>query len=69
MKKIKAYKYLGRNGLLISKILIDGVDHIPMMMLEADEGKILTNGEFTTHFISVEMDEVDSWKEIADKID
>ena len=45
MTKIKKYKYLGRNGILVTRILIDGANHIPMMTLIADNGKILTDGE------------------------
>lgn len=67
MKKIKAYKYLGRNGILISKILIEGVDHIPMLMLKADTGKVLTNGEISVHSVTIEENELQDWREIADK--
>lgn len=68
MTKIKKYKYLGRNGILVTRILIDGVNYIPMMTLIADEGKILTDGETTTHSITVENEEVDLWREIPDKV-
>ena len=68
MTKIKKYKYLGRNGVLVTRILIDGVNYIPMMTLIADEGKILTDGETTTHSITVENEEVNLWREIPDKV-
>ena len=68
MTKIKKYKYLGRNGILITRILIDGAINIPMMTLTADKGKILTDGETLTHSITVEMDEVNLWEEIPDKV-
>ena len=32
MTKIKQYKYLGRNGILVTPILIDGVNNIPMLI-------------------------------------
>ena len=67
MTKIKKYKYLGRNGNLITRILIDGVNHIPMMTLIADKGKILTNGESTAYSVTIELDEVNIWREIPDK--
>ena len=54
MTKSKKYKYLGRNGVLVTRILIDGVNNIPMMTLIADDGKILTNGEILTRSITVE---------------
>ncbi len=68
MTKIKKYKYLGRNGVLVTRILIDGVRNIPMMTLTADEGKILTNGETRTYSITVESEEVSLWREVPDKV-
>ena len=68
MTKIKKYTYLGRNGILVTRILIDGVNYIPMTTLIADEGKILTDGEITTHSITDENEEVDLWREIPDKV-
>lgn len=68
MTKIKKYKYLGRNGVLVTRILIDGVNYIPMMTLIADEGKVLTDGETTTHSVTVENEEVNLWREIPDKV-
>lgn len=68
MTKVKKYKYLGRNGVLVTRILIDGVSYIPMMTLIADTGKILTNGETAVYSITVEADEVNLWREISDKI-
>lgn len=67
MTKIKKYKYLGRNGVLVTRILIDGAKNIPMITLNADQGKILTDGEITTYSITVEEDEVKLWREIPDK--
>ena len=67
MTKIKKYKYLGRNGVLVTRILIEGAKNIPMLTLNADQGKILTNGEITTYSITVEEDEGKLWREIPDK--
>lgn len=67
MTKIKKYKYLGRNGVLVTRILIEGAKNIPMITLNADQGKILTNGEITTYSITIEEDEVKLWREIPDK--
>ena len=66
MKKIKKYKYIGRNGTLITSILIDGASKINMMCLIADKGKILTNGEKQLHSIYLYEDEVEEWTEIDD---
>ena len=68
MTKVKKYKYLGRNGVLVTRILIDGVNYIPMMTLTAEAGKILTNGETSVYSITVEADEVNLWREIPDKV-
>ena len=67
MTKIKQYKYLGRNGILTTHILIEGANYIPLVELVADEGKALTNGEKTVYAVVVEESDVNSWSEIADK--
>lgn len=67
MKKVKAYRYIGRNGIITSRILLEDIKNIPMMELIADEGKVLTNGQSKAHAITVELDEVDNWEEIADE--
>lgn len=69
MRKIKAYRYIGRNGIITSRILLEDAKNIPMMELVADNGKILTNGQTKTHCITVELEDVDNWKEIADEED
>ena len=66
MKKIKKYKYNGRNGTLITSILIDGADKINMYCLIADTNKILTDGEKKLHAVYVYTDEVDNWIEVDD---
>ncbi len=67
MTKRKLYRYSGRNGILTTCILLDGINHIEVYELKAKEGKILTNGEKTTYSIIVEQDAIKDWKEIADK--
>lgn len=69
MKKIKAYKYIGRNGIITSRILLEDTKNIPMMELVADNGKILTNGVTKAHRVTVELDDINSWQEIADEND
>ena len=65
----KLYRYFGRNGILTTKILLDGINHIPMVMLKADEGKILTNGNQMCYSIIIEEQEISDWREIADNTD
>ena len=67
MTKKKLYRYLGRNGILTTRILIEGAYNIPMLELKADEGKILTNGEKYVYSVVIEENEVHLWKEITDK--
>lgn len=67
MTKNKMYRYLGRNGILNTKIHLDGINYIDVVELIADPGKVLTNGEKFAYIITVEATEVDQWTEIADK--
>ena len=45
MQKINRYRYLGKNGIVTTSVLLDGNKPIYMYRLIADPGKILTNGE------------------------
>lgn len=67
MTSRKIYRYLGRNGILTTYILIEGANYIPLVELTADKGKVLTNGEKTAYAVVVEESDVNSWSEIADK--
>ena len=67
MTSRKIYRYLGRNGILTTHILIEGANYIPLVELTADKGKVLTNGEKTVYAVVVEESDVNSWSEIADK--
>ena len=62
----KMYRYLGRNGNITSKILLENIAPIPMFKLQAGKGKILTNGSKYAYTITVFSDEVADWKEIED---
>lgn len=66
MKKIKKYRYIGRNGIITSTILIDGTNPILMYALEADKGKILYNGERYGYATTIFADELENWKEIPE---
>ena len=66
MTKTKKYKYIGRNGILVTRIQLDGINFIPMVELKAAEGKILTNDIVTSYAITVEESEVEQWREIID---
>ena len=66
MKKYKQYRYIGRNGIITSRVKLDGINFIPMTHLEADSGFLLTNGEIRTPAITVEDEELSLWYEIVD---
>ena len=64
MKKSKVYRYLGRNGMITTPIVIDGVDPIIMYRLIADKDKVLTNGDRKVYTIDVFDDDLNNWYEI-----
>ena len=66
MKTIRMYRYLGRNGIITSPILVDPTAPIPMFSLTAGEGKILTDGTKQVYSVLVFEDEVSNWTEIND---
>lgn len=69
MTRKKLYRYLGRNGILTTRVLIDGVKYVQMYELIAGPGKILTNGEEQVYSVIVDETASKQWKEIADKKD
>ena len=64
MTKNKVYRYLGRNGIITTPILIEGTIPITMYRLIADSGMVLSNGKTHAQMIDVFDDEVDNWFEI-----
>jgi hypothetical protein len=66
MKTTRMYRYLGRNGIITSPILVDPTAPIPMFSLTASEGKILTDGTKQVYSTLVFEDELNNWTEIND---
>lgn len=66
MTQFKTYRYLGRNGIITSRVLLDGISHILMYELRADEGMILTDGNRFTKATIVDASELENWHEITD---
>lgn len=64
MTKNKVYRYLGRNGIITSPVLIEGAIPITMYRLIADNNMILSNGKIHVNMIDVFGDEVENWFEI-----
>lgn len=69
MKKEKRYRYLGRNGIITSPILLEDIKAINMLLLIADEGKALWNGEEMATQVLIFEDEINDWSEIDDPKD
>lgn len=67
MRKIKAYRYIGRNGILTTRILLDGINHIDILELYADDGKVLVKEGRRVHSVVIEADDLDSWNEIPEE--
>lgn len=61
----KMYRYIGRNGIITTGILLDGIVNIPMVALEADPDYILTDGEKYNYTVLVEESEASKWKEVT----
>lgn len=64
MVKTKMYRYLGRNGIITSPILLEKVEPIAMLVLKASPGKLLTNGEVKVKEKMIFAEELKDWFEI-----
>ena len=67
MIKSKMYRYLGRNGIITSPILLSSIEPIDMFSLRASEGKLLTNGEEKVKTKLVFAEELEDWFEIDEE--
>ena len=61
------YRYLGRNGIITSPILLSSIEPIDMFSLRASEGKLLTNGEEKVKTKLVFAEELEDWFEIDEE--
>lgn len=66
MTQEKRYRYIGRNGIITSSVLLNNIEHIPMTFIEAEPGYILTNGKRTAYSVVVETEDLPHWYEIVD---
>ena len=64
MKKQNRYRYLGRNGIITTSILLEGIEPILMYRIIADEGKTLTDGNRYHKEIEIFVEDLDKWTEI-----
>jgi hypothetical protein len=67
MKKQIRYRYLGRNGIITSPILLENIEPIIVYLLTADEGKVLYNGNKKAKAVEAFSDELDQWVELYDE--
>lgn len=63
MKKINRYRYLGKNGIITSSVLLEGNAPILMYRLIADEGKVLTDGNIYVRQREIFAEDLDKWIE------
>lgn len=66
MNSKKLYRYLGRNGIITSPILLENIEPITMYELRSSEGKVLTDGSSIVKMKLVFEDELKDWYEIDD---
>lgn len=66
MIKNNIYKYIGRNGIITSKVILDGINRLEFYELRAEEGKILTNGKRQSYSVIIEKENLNDWSEITD---
>ena len=64
MIKKNLYRYIGRNGIITSLVLLDDAKYYSMYRLFADEGKLLTNGEIEVKSIDIFVEDLGKWSEI-----
>lgn len=64
MTKIKRYRYLGKNGIVTTSVLIDGVEPILMYRLVADPGKVMTNGTKFVRQVEIFAEDLEDWTEV-----
>ena len=64
MKRQVYYRYLGTNGVIESPVHLEDIYYVRVVLLTADEGKVLTNGGEQRKSVRVYEDEVENWQEV-----
>lgn len=64
MKQKKFYQYIGKNGTVLTPVLLEEIFRYEKYELTAAAGKMLTNGERIVHSVLIPVDELDQWYEI-----
>lgn len=63
MKITNLYRYHGEGGTVDTLVLLP-MEHEDMYRLEAEAGKVLTNGENTVAVIDIPVADLEKWSEI-----
>lgn len=64
MTKQVFYKYLGTNGVIETPVHLEDIYYIRVIQLQADDGKVLTDGINKRLMVRVPEEEVGNWREI-----
>lgn len=64
MKKTKLYRYIGKNGIITSPVLLEGISYIQMYRLSATPGRALTDGEQVVKSVDVFEEDIENWTEV-----
>lgn len=67
MTKQVIYRYLGTNGVIESPVHLEDIYYTRLLVLSADDGKVLTNGTITTLSVKIPEEELSKWKEVRAK--
>lgn len=60
MKKTIIYRYLGTNGILETPIHLEDVYYVRLLHLEAEDGKMLTDGNRKTSVVRIPEQELEN---------
>ena len=66
MTKQVIYRYLGTNGIIDSPVHLEDIYYVRRIILQADDGKILTDGNRKLRSVSVAEEDIDNWREIPE---
>ena len=60
----KIYVYEGENGSIVSSVNLPDINRIEYIQIQADEGKLLTNGIQKGRIFTIRPKLIDQWYEI-----
>lgn len=60
----KYYRYIGENGIMITPIRIPGATYVEVLRLQADKGKLITDGTIQILCQDIDPADLDKWSEV-----